>query len=94
MSAVNANEKDKIMIPNFVQQVASVEEELLTASTNVANYWQDNNKDQFYNSYINEYESSLELFIKGGTNNYGMGLDELLTFLDQKEREMEMLGRM
>ena len=82
------------MIPNFVQQVASVEEDLLTASTNAANYWQDNNKDRFYNSYINEYESSLELFIKGGTYNYGMGLDELLTFLDQKEREMEMLGRM
>ena len=75
------------MVPNFVQQVASVEEELLTASTNVANYWQDNNKDQFYNSYINEYGNKLELFIHGGTENYGMGLNELLTFLDQKERE-------
>lgn len=82
------------MVPNFVQQVASVEEELLTASTNVANYWQDNNKDQFYNSYINEYGNKLELFIHGGTENYGMGLNELLTFLDQKEREMEALGRM
>lgn len=82
------------MVPNFVQQVASVEEELLTASTNVANYWQDSNKDQFYNSYINEYGNKLELFIHGGTENYGMGLNELLTFLDQKEREMEALGRM
>lgn len=82
------------MVPNFVQQVASVEEELLTASTNVVNYWQDNNKDQFYNSYINEYGNKLELFIHGGTENYGMGLNELLTFLDQKEREMEALGRM
>lgn len=82
------------MVPNFVQQVASVEEKLLTASTNVANYWQDNNKDQFYNSYINEYGNKLELFIHGGTENYGMGLNELLTFLDQKEREMEALGRM
>lgn len=82
------------MVPNFVQQVASVEEELLTASINVANYWQDNNKDQFYNSYINEYGNKLELFIHGGTENYGMGLNELLTFLDQKEREMEALGRM
>lgn len=82
------------MIPNFVQQVLAVEGGLLTASANTANYWRDDNKERFYNSYMNEYENSLELFIKGGTYNYGMGLDELLTFLDQKEREMEMLGRM
>ncbi len=82
------------MIPNFVQQIASVERELKTVSTTTASFWQDGNKDQFYNSYINEYGNKLELFIHGGTENYGMGLDELLTFLDQKEREMEALGRL
>ena len=81
------------MIPNFVQQIISVEKDLLTVSTTTANFWQDDNKERFYNSYMNEYESKLELFIHGGTGNYGMGLDKLLTFLDQKEREMEMLGR-
>lgn len=81
------------MIPNFVQQIISVERDLLTASTSAANYWQDDVKERFYNSYMNEYENKLELFIHGGVGNYGMGLDELLTFLDQKEREMEMLGR-
>lgn len=81
------------MIPNFVQQIISVERDLLTTSTSAANYWQDNIKEQFYNSYMNEYENKLEVFINGGVANYGMGLNELLTFLDQKEREMEMLGR-
>lgn len=81
------------MIPNFVQQIISVERELKTASNSTANYWQDEVKERFYNSYMNEYENKLELFIHGGAENYGMGLDELLTFLDQKEREMEMLGR-
>lgn len=81
------------MIPNFVQQIISAERTLLTASGSTANYWQDAVKEHFYNSYMNEYENKLELFIHGGTGNYGMGLEELLTFLDQKEREMDMLGR-
>lgn len=81
------------MIPNFVQQIISVERDLLAASTSAANYWKDDVKERFYNSYMNEYENKLEVFIHSGVGNYGMGLDELLTFLDQKEREMEMLGR-
>lgn len=82
------------MIPNFVQQIISVEQDLLTTATTTANFWQDDNKDRFYNSYMNEYGNKLGLFIHGGTENYGMGLDELLTFLDRKEREMERLGRL
>lgn len=81
------------MTHNFVQQIASIERELQAALNSAANYWQDDVKERFYNSYMNEYENKLELFIHGGAGNYGMGLDELLTFLDQKEREMELLGR-
>lgn len=81
------------MTHNFVQQIASIERELQAALNSTANYWQDDVKERFYNSYMNEYENKLELFIHGGTGNYGMGLEELLTFLDQKEREMDMLGR-
>lgn len=82
------------MIPNFVQQIVSIEKDLLTSSANTANFWQDEKCEQFDNLYMNEYEKKLELLIHGGSENYGMGLDELLVFLDQKESEMEMLGRL
>lgn len=81
------------MTHNFVQQIASIERELQAVLNSTANYWQDDVKERFYNSYMNEYENKLEVFINGGVGNYGMGLEELLTFLDQKEREMDMLGR-
>lgn len=82
------------MIPNFVQQITWVENKLIMVSTSVAHSWKDSNKEQFYDSYMNEYEKKLESFVHGGPENYGMGLDELLNFLDRKEREMEMLGRL
>lgn len=79
------------MIPNFVQQIVSIESALKTASSDAANDWKDNNKERFYDAYINEYEEKLELFVRGGTEMYGMGLDELLRFLDEKEREIQAL---
>ena len=88
--------KSKIdaMIPNFVQQIYQVEKSLETHSATVANFWKDGNQEKFYSSYMNTYESEIDLFVNGGTGNYSMGLDRLLAFLDQKEREMEELGRL
>lgn len=81
------------MIPNFVQQISAVEQDMMTIAIAASDDWNDDNKEQFYNLYVKVYDTDLEIFIKGGTRNYGMGLDELLAFCDRKEREMEALGR-
>ena len=82
------------MIPNFVQQIASVQRDLLTQATLAEDFWKDDNKERFYEAYMKEYDSRLRLYVEGGTGNYGMGLNELLTYIDQKEQEMSALGRL
>lgn len=82
------------MIPNFVQQIASVQRDLLTQATCVEDFWKDDNQERFYEAYMKEYDSRLRLYVEGGIGNYGMGLNELLTYIDQKEQEMNALGRL
>lgn len=82
------------MIPNFVQQIASVQRDLLMQATLAEDFWKDDNKERFYEAYMKEYDSRLRLYVEGGTGNYGMGLNELLTYIDQKEQEMNALGRL
>lgn len=82
------------MIPDFAQKVIVAHHEFLTKANKTATTWKDPVQESFYQTYVEKFNEYLELYIKGGTNSYSMGLDELLTFLDRKEQEMNSIHRM
>ena len=81
------------MIPDFVQQVYNIHGVLATQALDTQNYWQDSVAKRFYDKYIDEYEEKVNLYITGipALDITGKGLNELLVFFDEKEREMAAL---
>lgn len=79
------------MIPNFVDNVYTVHGALATQALATQNDWQDSVAKRFYENFIEEYEKKVNLYINGGIGILGKGLNELLVFFDEKEREMAAL---
>jgi hypothetical protein len=81
------------MIPDFVQQVYNIHGALATQALDTQNYWQDSVAKRFYEKFIDEYEKKISLYITGVPymEMTGKGLNDLLIFFDEKEREMEAL---
>ena len=52
------------MILNFTEQILLVKNNLSASSAATADFWQDDNKEKFYDSYMNGYEDKLDLFNK------------------------------
>lgn len=78
-------------IPDFVMHVQEVQRQLEAQCEVTAEDWKDNVQERFYNRYINEYKSCLELYIQGGAGISGKGLNDLLIFLDEQMQKMERL---
>jgi hypothetical protein len=82
------------MIPDYVLQVQETQRNLETQSLVTRENWQDSVAQRFYDNYVNKYDEKIYLYINGGMNITGMGLDELLRFFDKKQNEMEQLSGM
>lgn len=78
-------------IPDFAMQAMEIERQIETQSSVTAEDWKDSVKERYYNNYINLYSNKLELYIHGGSDMQGKGIDELLVFLDEKMQQMEQL---
>jgi hypothetical protein len=81
------------MIPDFVQQVYDIHGALATQALDTQNYWRDSVSKRFYEKFINEYEKKVNLYVTGVPlmDMTGKGLNDLLVFFDEKEREMAAL---
>ena len=80
------------MIPDYVQQVYEIHGALAAQALATQNDWQDSVAKRFYEKFIDKYEEKTNLYINGGTGIVGKGLNDLLIFFDEKEREMAALG--
>lgn len=80
------------MIPDFVLQMQEIERNLKSQSMATQRQWQDSVAARFYNKFIDEYEKKISAYLYGDVSMYGMGLDELLKFIDTKQNEMKELS--
>jgi hypothetical protein len=82
------------MIPDFVLQLQETERNLKSQSIATRGQWQDSVAARFYNRFIDEYDKKINAYLFGDVSMYGMGLDELLKFIDAKQNEMKELSGM
>jgi hypothetical protein len=79
------------MIPDFVLQLQEIQRNLLSQSLITQESWKDSVSRRFYDTFINQYEEVITVYINGGHPMRGKGLNDLLVFLDQKQNEMTQL---
>ncbi len=82
------------MIPDYVLQVQEIQRNLESQSIVTRENWQDSVANRFFESYIKKYSEVFNIYINGGTGMRGKGLNDLLEFLDQKQKEMSLLTGM
>ena len=80
------------MIPDFVLQTKEIMRQLQAQEEVTYEYWQDSVANRFKDNFLSKYDEYLNMYINGGANQTGMGLDELLRFIDDKTRELSSLS--
>jgi hypothetical protein len=80
------------MIPDFVLQMQEIEQNLQSQCEATKNQWQDSVAKRFYNNFIEEYSEKTKSYLFGAINMRGMGLDDLLKYIDCKQNEMKELS--
>ena len=78
-------------IPDFVMQVQEIQRQIDAQCDVTAQDWKDAVQKRYYDNYIDTYKETIELYIHGGSGIVGMGLNELLVFLDEQMQKMERL---
>lgn len=78
-------------IPDFTAQVLEIQRQLEGQAAATSDDWKDSVKDRYYARYIDPYRQKIDLYIHGGSDMFGKGIDELLVFLDVQMQEMAKL---
>ena len=78
-------------IPDFAMQVQEVQRQIEAQSDVTAQDWKDAVQQRYYDNYMNAYKEKMELYIHGGSEIYGKGINDLLVFLDEQMQKMEQL---
>lgn len=82
------------MIPDFVLQTKEILLQLKAQAEVTYEYWQDTVALRYRDNYLKKYEQYIDTYINGGPNQTGMGLDELLQFIDKKSNELMSISGM
>ena len=78
-------------IPDFSTQMLEVENQLKTQIVITQEDWRDEKAETYEKEHLQQYEEKIQLYLNGGSNMQGMGLIELMEFIDSKMKEMENL---
>lgn len=78
-------------IPDFAMQVMEIARQIEAQSSVTADDWKDAVKERYYGRYIDPYAQKLDLYIHGGDEMTGMGINDLVVFLDEKMQQMAQL---
>ena len=78
-------------IPDFAMQVQEVQRQIEAQSDVTAQDWKDAVQQRYYDNYMNAYKEKMELYIHGGSEISGKGINDLLVFLDEQMQKMEQL---
>lgn len=78
-------------IPDFAMQVLEIQRQIETQGEITAEDWNDAVQRRYYENYMTMYKDRLEQYVHGGQQISGMGINDLLVFLDKKVQEMEAL---
>lgn len=80
------------MIPDFVLQTQEIQRQLQSQIEVTMQKWQDSVAERYSKQYLEDYSTSINKYINGGEHQIGKGLNDLLTFIDAKCREMARLS--
>lgn len=78
-------------IPDFAMQVQELQRQIEAQSDVTSQDWRDLVQKRYYENFIHAYKEITDLYIHGGMGMYGMGINELLVFLDEQMQKMEEL---
>ena len=78
-------------IPDFVMQIKEVEKQLRVQCDISAEDWKDKTQDRFYSKFFDQYFSSFETYIKGGSDICSDGLNDFLIKINEMLQKMEKL---
>lgn len=79
-------------IPDFIDQLLEIKRQFQVDTDMAKEEWRDGRQRQYYEKYVEPYLKTIEVYIEGGYDMTGMGLSDLLVFLDNKMDEMESLS--
>lgn len=80
------------MIPDFVQQTKEILQKLKVQAEATRSGWKDCVADKYYERVVQVYDDKTAEYIDGCVGMCGYGLDDLLVFFDEKERQLQELG--
>ncbi len=83
------------MIPDYVSQVQEVARQLEAQALVTATQWSDSRRKEFYDRYIEPMLEWIDTYVNGSSgarSMQGMGLDDLLQFMDEQVSEFEAAG--
>lgn len=75
--------------PDFVSQIEEIQQRLSAQAESTKSNWQDSVAQRYFEEYIDQYDKSIRAFIHG--DGSGMGLKELLSFIEQKTQELSAI---
>lgn len=78
-------------IPDFPNQVLEVEKQLETQIVVTREDWRDEKAAAYCKEHLQQYGEKMQLFLNGGANMVGLGLVELMEFVNRKMEEMAQL---
>lgn len=78
-------------IPDFATQMAVVQCRIEAQSDVTAQDWNDAVQRRYYQEYVDVYKDSIELYINGGAQMSGKGLNELLVCMSDLMSQMKQL---
>lgn len=78
-------------LPDFAKQAMEIARQIDAQSAATAANWDDVVKKRYYADYIEAYSHKIDIYVHGGNEIVGKGIDDLLVFLDDNIKKMEQL---
>lgn len=78
-------------IPDFATQMTAVQCQIEAQSDVTAQDWNDVVQRRYYQDYVNVYKERIDIYLNGGTQISGKGLNELLVYVSDLMTQMEQL---
>lgn len=78
-------------IPDFAMQAMEIARQIEAQSSVTAEDWKDGVRERYYTKYVEAYSQKIDIYIHGGGEIVGKGINDLLIFLDDNIQQMAKL---
>lgn len=78
------------MIPDYVNQSQALQRRFEAETEVTKEMWNDELSKKYFDQYVTRYSANVEKFMYGGDIT-GLGLGDLVQFIDQQQQKMQKL---